>query len=131
MYDAGTVCQCYIVSADHIVGFLVLLLAQGHGAVIEWLIFLELQVLALVSLQHLIVLTQHGICQGLGDIVGAAVACLYLYIVFLRVHAQSQVAGQGPRRGGPCQDIGIFSLCLEAGNGGTFLYILIALSHLM
>ena len=108
-----------------------LLLAQGHGAVIEGLIFLELQVLALVSLQYLIVPAQHGICQGLGDIVGIAVACLYLYIVFLGVHAQGQVAGKGPRRGGPCQDIGIFSLCLKAGNGGTLLYILITLSHLM
>ena len=108
-----------------------LLLAQGHGAVIEGLIFLELQVLALVSLQYLIVPAQHGICQGLGDIVGIAVACLYLYIVFFRVHAQGQVAGKGPRRGGPCQDICIFSLCLEAGNGGTLLYILITLSHLM
>ena len=108
-----------------------LLLAQGHGAVIEGLIFLELQVLALVSLQHLIVLTQHGICQGLSDIVGVAVACLYFYIVFLGVHTQGQVAGKGPRRGGPCQDIGVFSLGLKAGNGGTLLYILITLGDLM
>ena len=108
-----------------------LLLAQGHGAVIEGLIFLELQVLALVSFQHLIVLTQHGICQGLSDIVGVAVTRLYFYIVFLGVHTQGQVAGKGPRRSGPCQDICVFSLGLKAGNGGTLLYILITLGHLM
>ena len=131
MYDTGTVCQCYIVSAYHVVCFFVLLLAQGDRAVIERLIFLELQVPALVGFQHLIVLAQHSICQCLGNIVGIAVACLDLYIVFLGVHAQGQVAGKGPGGGGPCQDVGVLPLCLEAGNGRALLYILIPLSHLM
>ena len=131
MHDSRTVGQGHVGVAHHVVCLLVLLLAEGHGAVEQRLVLLKLQVLALVGLQNLEVLPQHGFGQGLGQIIGVAVPGFHLHIVLVGVHAQSQIAGQRPGRGGPCQDVGVLALHLEAGDGGALLHVLVALGHLV
>ena len=48
------------------------------------------------------------------------------------IHAQCQVAGQGPGGGGPGQEGGIlFIRAMEADNSRNFLHVLVALCHLV
>ena len=108
-----------------------LLLAKGHGAPVQRLVFLIFQIPALVVLKYFVIPAQHRIRQGLCNIIGIAVPGPYLHIILHRVHTEGQVAWKGPGRGGPCQDIGVLVLYLKPRDGGAFLYILIALGHLV
>ena len=54
MNDTCTICQCYIGIAYNIVALLMLLYAVGNGAVIERLVLLLLQILALIGFKNLV-----------------------------------------------------------------------------
>ena len=126
--DTGTVGQGDVAVAGHIPALLL-----GRNEVEQGLVLLVLQVLALVALQHgVTALAQHGVGQSLSDVVhGAVLVHLDLHIGLDRVHTQSHVGRQGPGGGGPGQDVGVFALGLELGNGAALLHVLIALSNLM
>ena len=137
---ARAVCQRNIGIAGHIERFLVLSFTGFHRAVKQRHILLVFQVLSLISLQNLISgrsgfligqLSQHRIQQGFRHIIGKAVRRLHLCVGLVRIHAQRHIGRKRPGRGSPCQNIGVLILHLKAGNGGTFLHILIPLRHLM
>ena len=56
---------------------------------------------------------------------------LDLHIRFLRIYAESHVAGKGPGSRGPCQDVCVLSLGLKPNHRRALLYVLISLGHLM
>ena len=145
MYHAGTIGQGDISVTNHIVSFLALLCTDFVCKVKEGNIFLVFQILTGHCLQYFIScfcfhtilrvslhcqLAQNGIKQCLRHVVGIAVCGGYLCVGLARVYAKCHVGGQGPRGGGPCKDIRILVLYLEACDCGTLLYVLIALCNL-
>ncbi len=138
MNDACTVCQCNIIVADHIKGFLVLIGDSVCRTLIQRLILLVLQVFALVSFKHLVGLfsllrkrTKHRIQKSLCHIISISVDTFHLRISLCGIHAESQIRRQSPRRCRPRQDIRILPLCLKPYNGRTLFHVLVALSHLL
>ena len=138
MYDSGTVGHGYVAVADYIEALLALALRLFAGAGKEGLILLILQILSYIFLQDLIgrlsffpKAAQHLVKQGLGHIIGIAVRRLHLHISVLRVHAEAHVGGQGPGRGGPCQEISVLALYLKADDRRALLHRLVALGYLM
>ena len=140
MHDAGTVRHGDIAVADHIMGFFALLCGSFSGAGKQRLVFPVFQLCSLKGFQNLIgrhalllvrQTAQNGIQQGLCHVIRISVCRLYLAVGLLRVHAERQVGGQGPGRGGPGQEVSVLSHSLKAHNGGTLLYGLIPLGHLL
>ena len=139
MNDAGTVGHGDIVVAVDEKCLLVLLLHHVGSALVQGLILLVFQVFALHGLQHLVGLlslflckgSENGVKKGLAHVIDAAVGGLYLRIGIFRIHAECDVGRQRPGCGGPCQEIGILILHLEADDGGSLLQRLVALSNLM
>ena len=127
VHDAGAVLHGNVVVAYHEPGLLVRLLEPEQGFV-----FHSLQALAGELLQDLnLPVTKDLLRQGPGHDVGLALS-LQPAVGVLRVHAQGQVAGQGPGGGGPGQQVGILlSLHLEADEGGGFLHVLVSLGYLV
>ena len=137
---ARTIGQRNIGITGYIKRFFMLSFTGFHRAVKQRHILLVFQILALVLFQHLIgrrsrflicQFSQHRIQQSLRHIIGKAVRRLHLRVGLVRIHAQRHIGRKRPGRGSPCQDISILILHLKAGDGGTFLHILIALRHLM
>ncbi len=130
MYDTRTVCQSHISVTNYIKSLFLLFFANLIGIRKQRFIFLILQILSGTTLQHRIPALQHRVAQGFRQIIGVSVI-LNLHIGFVRIDTKSHIAGQGPGRSGPCQNIGILPLHLKPGNGRAFLHILISLCHLM
>ena len=103
MNDAGTVCHCYIIVAVYEECFLVLLLGPSRGLLIQRLVRLIFQILALHGLKDFVSLVVSSrvilLFQRLKDlvqksfrhVVSAAVDSLDLGVCVLRVHAESDV----------------------------------------
>ncbi len=144
MYDARAVCHGDIVVGIDKESFLVLLRHRVCGTLIERLIFPVFEIFSFVALQDLVsgfalrilllVFRQrpeNGICKRRGNIIGIAVDALYLHILVVRVDAERDIGRKRPRRCGPCQEICILPLRLEADDGGAVLDLLVALCYLM
>ena len=140
MNHAGTICQGNVRIAGYIVGFLILFFTDIHCTVKQRLIRLVFQIFTCVGFQHFIggsfrifriQLAKNSIQQSFCHIIGIAVSSFYLAVCFVRIYAECNVGGQGPRRGCPCQEISIFADYLEANDCRTFLDILIALRNLL
>ena len=136
--NTGTVCQCNICVTGHIKCFLILLCSRIRRALIKGLIFLALKISSLVCLKDLICrfsfftqFSKHGVEKRACHIISISVCRLYFRVIFIRIYTESQVGRQGPRCGGPCQNIGIFVFHLESYNCGTLFYILVALGHFL
>ena len=126
MNHAGAVCQGHVIVAHHVPA-----LFLGAYKIEQGLIFLVLQVRALVLLQNFILaFSQHGIAQGPGQIIGFSLGG-NLYIVLPGVDAQRHVGGQRPGGGGPGENEGVLPFHPELSHGGTLLHVLIALGHLV
>ena len=70
---------------------------------------------------------QHGVCSGLGQVVELAVL-LGLDVIDLRADRQEFVGRQGPGRGGPGQEVGVFfGLGLEGDRQGDDRHFFVAL----
>ena len=126
MNHARTIGQGNVVIAHYIECLLVLSLTDGCGTVEKRLIFFVFQILSRVSLNNFVgraaaflvrQIPKNCVKKSLGHIIGISICCLHLSVGLNRVHAQAHIAGKGPGRGGPCQNIGILPLHLESGNG--------------
>ena len=126
MNDAGTVCHCYIIVAVYEESLLVLLCSPSCGLLIQGLVRLVLQILALHGLKDFVSLVVGSrvilLFQRLKDlvqksfrhVVSAAVDRLNLGISVLRVHAERDIGRQSPGSRRPCQEIGVLVNYLEA-----------------
>ena len=94
------------------------------------LVFQMLQLAAGFGLQHGVILAENRPGKVFGKDVGF-LAAADLHIVLVRIDAERDVGGKGPRRGGPREDIRVLILYLKFGDGGAFLYVLIALRDLV
>ena len=134
----GTVGHGNVVVAGHVVSLLMLLFANGDGALEQRLVFLVFQIGTLVLSEDLVsggILrlqrTENGVTESLSQIVGVAVGGLYLHVDFAGIYTESNVGGQSPGSGCPGQDVGILALYLKAGDGRALLDSLVALRHLV
>ena len=130
MYYAGTIGQGYVGIADNVECFLFLLLADCYCAVKQRLVLFVLQVFALIALQDCILTFQDRITKCFCQVIGV-ITVLYLNIGLVRVYAECYVGRQGPRGGGPCQDVSIFAFYFESRDSGTLFNIFLALSYLV
>ena len=126
MNDAGTVCHCYIIVAVYEESLLVLLCSPSCGFLIQGLVRLVLQILALHGLKDFVSLVvgsrvillfqglKHLVQKSFRHVICAAVDSLNLGVCVLGVHAERDVGGQRPGSGRPCQEIGVLAYNLEA-----------------
>ena len=133
MNNAGTVCQGNVAVTYHIMSFFMLFFCSICSTLIQRLVLLVFQIGSLVALQNLVgILSQNGITQSGSQVIYLSVLFhLNLYILLIRIHAESHVRRQSPRSCCPGQNAGILTLYPETGNCRTLFYILIALSHLV
>ena len=132
MDNAGTVGHGDIIVAHNEECLLVLLVSCFLCAVVERLIFLVLEVLALVVLKNFRGLAEDLLHERGRHDVGVAVLRLDLDVVILRVHAERNVGRKGPRRCGPCKEVDIrVILRLEADDRRSLLDCLVALCDLV
>ena len=155
MHDTGTVGHGYIVICHDEMCLLMLLFRLDGRSIPKRFILSSFQILSYILLQDLICLavckrsvfrisvlillfgqsSEDSVQKSLCHDVGITVAGLHLHIGLRRIHAECQVGGQGPGRGGPCQEIILlFAFChlrLETDDGRALLYGLISLSYLV
>ena len=124
--DAGTVLDGDIGIAHHVPA----LLLRGRDHRVQRLVLPVLQVGTLHALQDLVIASQIRLHQRFRHVVGI-IALLHLHIVQVRVHAEADVGRKGPGCGGPCEEVSVLSLHLEADRRGALLDVLIALCHLV
>ena len=125
MNDTGTVGKSYVTVAGNVPT----LFLRGNK-IKQWLILFVFKLFSLVTLQYFPTLFKNGGNKRLRHIIGI-IAAFYLYIGFIRIYAKCHVRGQSPRSGCPCQKISVFAFCLKSCNGRSFLYVLVALRHLV
>ena len=132
--DARAVFRRDVVIAGHdecLLAALVLDLLDSER--VERLVLAELEVLALVSLEHL-ALTLDALKDRVDERLGEDVlliADLHLDIVDRWVHAERHVRRQRPRRRRPGEERAVVVLGLELDHGRTLRDILVALSDFM
>ncbi len=115
-----------------------LLCSQIRCTLVQWLVLLTFQLLTLIGFQHLISslavlcqLAKHGIQKCGCHVIYISISRFYFCILLVRVYAECHVGRQGPRCGGPCQDISILTFYFKADNCRTFFDILISLGNLV
>ena len=134
--DTGTVIHGDVGVAGDEEALLALFVGEGLLEVVERLVLFVFEVLAHIGLEDFISgfavfgeSAEHGVREGLGDVVRVTVRRLDLDVGVGRAHAESDVGGQGPGRRGPCEEVCVLIFDLEADDGGTFLDVLVALRH--
>ena len=131
VYDAGTVGHGDIAVTPYEECLAVRLLYGICRALIQRLVFLVLEIPALISLDDLVAaLAEYLIQQSGRHDIGISVRP-DLGILLVGVDAQTDIARQCPWCRRPCQEIRVLVLDLEADDGGALLELLIALSHLV
>ena len=139
VYDSGTVAHGNIAVAEHEEAFLFLLRRSLARAFEQRLVFLIFQICTLIGFQNFVrlfsfflcQLAQHFVKKGFRHIVGVFVRSFYLAVCLVRIDAETYVGRKGPGRCGPCQEVGILVLHLEADDGGTLFYRLVSLGNLL
>ena len=134
--DAGTVIHGDVGVAGDEEALLALFVGEGLFEVVERLVLFVFEVLAHIGLEDFVSgfavfgeFAENGVREGLGDVVGVTVRRLDLDVGVGRAHAESDVGGQGPGRRGPCEEVCVLTLDLEADDGGTLFDVLVALRH--
>ena len=128
MHDTRTIFRCHIIAADDAEGIRravdnsigILVVVHGLHPREELLVTHANQVCTFHAGEYFgrfaklfLIRTQTSLCQDINILRLRAVLCRRLtdgHVVYLRTHAQGGIAGQGPRRCRPRQEIGV-SIC--------------------
>ena len=103
----------------------------------ELLIFLILQILTLHGFQNFILaFSQHLVCQSLSDNQHVAFFRSFQHlctdVIHFRTNGNQHVGRQGPRCGGPCQEVlVVHALALELASYGQYGNLLVSLCNLV
>ena len=143
MNHTSTICQCYIRITGNKERFLILLRCTVISTLIQRLILLVLQVLSFISLKDFIIsgslssarllrqTAKNRIKQRASHVIYITIRSLYLHILLIRVHAETDIRRQCPRRRRPCQKISILANDLKTNDRRTLLDILISLRNFL
>ena len=103
----------------------------------ELLVFLILQILTLHSFQNFVLaFSQHLVCQSLSDDQHVAFFRSFQHlradVIYFRTHGNQHVGRQGPRCGGPCQEVlVVHALALELAGYSQYGNLLVSLCNLV